>query len=216
MIELRDVTKTFQGVNVVNDVTVSFEPGEISGVIGRNGSGKTVLFKMICGLLRPTSGKVIVDDKVVGKDIDFPESLGCIIEAPGFLPYESGYQNLIDLASIRHRVNKQRIREVMKIVALDWVGRKPVGKYSLGMKQRLGLAQAILENPDILVLDEPMNGLDEQGVEIVRRLLLDLKEQGKTILIASHNREDIDILCDKVYRMRDGQLREEKLPNGNP
>lgn len=210
MIELENVTKTFKDVDVVKSVSVTFRSGEIAGIVGRNGSGKTVLFKMICGLLHPSNGTITVDGKVIGKDMDFPKSLGCIIETPGFLPYESGYRNLRDLASIRHRVGKDRVRDVIVQVGLDPDSRKPVGKYSMGMRQRLGIAQAIMEDPDILVLDEPMNGLDEDGVYEIRKLLLELKEQGKTILIASHNHEDIDMLCDSVYRMKSGILGKEE------
>ena len=174
--------------------------------MGRNGSGKTVLFKMICGLLKPTAGTITVNGKRIGKDVDFPESIGVIIETPGFLPFQSGYRNLMELAGINHRISKNEVKQAMENVGLDPDSRKPVSKYSLGMRQRLGIAQAIMENPDVLVLDEPMNGLDESGVEEMRKLFLKLKEADKTLLIASHNREDIEVLCDKVYRMDGGIL----------
>ena len=191
---------------MVQEVTAEFRQGEITGIVGRNGSGKTVLFKMICGLLQPTAGKITVNGKQIGKDVDFPESIGVIIETPGFLPFQSGYRNLMEIAGINRKISKEEVREAMRQVGLNPDSRKPVGKYSLGMRQRLGIAQAIMENPDVLVLDEPMNGLDETGVEEIRKLFLGLKESGRTLLIASHNKEDIEVLCDKVYRMDGGVL----------
>ena len=149
-------------------------------------------------------GKVIVDDKVVGLDVDVINNAGIIIENPGFLPGYTGYQNLKFLAKLTRKIGKKEIMDAMTKVGLEPLSKKHVGKYSLGMRQRLGSAQAIMEDPDILILDEPMNGLDNQGVEDIRKLLLELKEQGKTILIASHNREDIDVLCDHVWEMDKG------------
>ena len=206
MVKLEGVTKTFKKAVVVQEVTAEFSHGEITGIVGRNGSGKTVLFKMICGLLQPTAGKITVNGKQIGKDVDFPESIGVIIETPGFLPFQSGYRNLMEIAGINRKISKGEVREAMRQVGLNPDSRKPVGKYSLGMRQRLGIAQAIMENPDVLVLDEPMNGLDETGVEEIRKLFLGLKESGRTLLIASHNKEDIEVLCDKVYRMDGGVL----------
>ena len=149
-------------------------------------------------------GKVIVDDKVVGLDVDVINNAGIIIENPGFLPGYTGYQNLKFLAKLTRKIGKKEIMDAITKVGLEPLSKKHVGKYSLGMRQRLGIAQAIMEDPDILILDEPMNGLDNQGVEDIRKLLLALKEQGKTILIASHNREDIDVLCDHVWEMDKG------------
>ena len=206
MIKLEGVSKAFKKATVVQEVTAEFREGEITGIVGRNGSGKTVLFKMICGLLKPTAGTITVNGKRIGKDVDFPESIGVIIETPGFLPFQSGYRNLMELAGINHRISKNEVKQAMENVGLDPDSRKPVSKYSLGMRQRLGIAQAIMENPDVLVLDEPMNGLDESGVEEMRKLFLKLKEADKTLLIASHNREDISILCDEVYEMENGSI----------
>lgn len=206
MIELKNVSKSYKKQEVVKNVTADFSTGNIVGIIGRNGSGKTVLFKMICGLAKPTGGTIVVDGKELGKDMDFPENMGVIIETPGFLPWQTGFQALWDLAKINKKIGKKEIKETLELVGLDAKLKTRVGKYSLGMRQRLGLAQAIMEDPKILVLDEPMNGLDNNGVKDMRRLLLDLKEQGKTILLASHNREDIEILCDQVYEMDHGIL----------
>ena len=191
---------------VLKNVSISFEKGQIHGIVGRNGSGKTVLFKCICGLMHPEEGVILVNGKRVGRDVDMPENIGAIIEAPGFLPNYSGYKNLRFLANIRRKIGKEEILNVLKTVGLDPESRKHVGKYSLGMRQRLGIAQAIMEDPEILILDEPMNGLDNAGVQDIRALLLELKAQGKTILLASHNHEDIAALCDTVHEMDGGVL----------
>lgn len=205
-IEVQNVVKRFRDQVVLKNVSISFEKGQIHGVVGRNGSGKTVLFKCICGLMHPEEGVILVNGKRVGRDVDMPEGIGAIIEAPGFLPNYSGYKNLRFLANIRRKIGKEEILNVLKTVGLDPESRKHVGKYSLGMRQRLGIAQAIMEDPEILILDEPMNGLDNAGVQDIRALLLELKAQGKTILLASHNHEDIAALCDTVHEMDGGVL----------
>ncbi len=196
---VENVTKAFGGQEVLKTVCVKFEMGKIYGIVGRNGSGKTVLLKCICGLLYPSTGIVTAGGKVVGKDVDYPENIGFIIETPGFLPGYPGLKNLKYLASVRGKVKEDEIRKYMELVGLNPDDKKHVGNYSLGMKQRLGIAQALMENPDILILDEPMNALDNNGVEEMRTILLKMKEQGKLIIIASHVRDDIDILCDEVY-----------------
>lgn len=208
IISVKEVTKSFKETTALDHISAEFEKGKIHGIVGRNGSGKTVLFKCICGLMYPDSGEVWVDGKRIGKDVDMPENVGAIIEAPGFLPTYSGYKNLSFLANIRRKIGKKEILEALELVGLGETGKKHVGKYSLGMRQRLGIAQALMEDPDILVLDEPMNGLDNRGVEDIRKLLLDLKARGKTILLASHNREDISILCDTVREMDGGRILE--------
>lgn len=205
-IEVQNAVKRFRDQVVLKNVSISFEKGQIHGIVGRNGSGKTVLFKCICGLMHPEEGVILVNGKRVGRDEDMPEDIGAIIEAPGFLPNYSGYKNLRFLANIRRKIGKEEILNVLKTVGLDPESRKHVGKYSLGMRQRLGIAQAIMEDPEILILDEPMNGLDNAGVQDIRALLLELKAQGKTILLASHNHEDIAALCDTVHEMDGGVL----------
>lgn len=205
-IEVQNVVKRFRDQVVLKNVSISFEKEKIHGIVGRNGSGKTVLFKCICGLMHPEEGVILVNGKRVGRDVDMPEDIGAIIEAPGFLPNYSGYKNLRFLANIRRKIGKEEILNVLKTVGLDPESRKHVGKYSLGMRQRLGIAQAIMEDPEILILDEPMNGLDNAGVQDIRALLLELKAQGKTILLASHNHEDIAALCDTVHEMDGGVL----------
>ena len=205
-IEVQNVVKRFRDQVVLKNVSISFEKGKIHGIVGRNGSGKTVLFKCICGLMHPEEGVILVNGKRVGRDVDMPEDIGAIIEAPGFLPNYSGYKNLRFLANIRRKIGKEEILNVLKTVGLDPESRKHVGKYSLGMRQRLGIAQAIMEDPEILILDEPMNGLDNAGVQDIRALLLELKAQGKTILLASHNHEDSAARCDTVHEMDGGVL----------
>ena len=206
-ISVENVTKAFGSQEVLKTVCVKFEMGKIYGIVGRNGSGKTVLLKCICGLLYPTTGTVTVDGKVVGKEVDYPENIGFIIESPGFLPRYPGLKNLKYLASIRGKVKEDKIRKCMELVGLNPDDKKHVGNYSLGMKQRLGIAQALMEDPDILILDEPMNALDNHGVEEIRAVLLKMKEQGKMIIIASHVRDDIDILCDEVYGIDAGLMK---------
>ena len=206
VIRIENVTKKFGDDVVLDRINVRFEKGKIYGIIGRNGSGKTVLFKMMIGYLKPTGGRVVVEGKEIGKDVDFAENMGMIIENPGFLGRYTGYKNLEYLASIRKIIGKEQIRESMERVGLDPDSHQKVGKYSLGMRQRLGIAQAIMENPDILILDEPMNGLDHQGVNDVRNILLELRAEGKTIILASHHKEDMEVLCDTVYEMEHGKL----------
>ena len=206
-IQLTNISKTFGKQTVLQPLTMGFEEGMIHGIIGRNGSGKTVLMKMILGILQPTTGTVIVGDKRIGKDVDFPESAGAIIETSEFIPYMSAYQNLADIAAMRGNLSKTQIKEVLELVGLGNVGRKHVSKFSMGMRQRLAIAQAVMESPKLLILDEPMNGMDEKGVEEMRRLILARKAAGTTIILSSHNIEDIRILCDQVYRIDAGVVR---------
>ena len=214
VIRVEGVYKRFGTDTVLKDVSRSFERGRIHGIVGNNGSGKTVLMKCICGFLIPTEGEVIVNGKRVGKDVDFPPDLGLIIETPGFLPNVTGIKNLEILASLNKKIGLREIAAAIRRVGLDPLMKKPVGKYSLGMRQRLGIAQAIMEDPALLILDEPFNGLDKHGVREMRQLIKGLKEQGKTILLASHNQGDIDELCDTVCEMDAGvmtMIREESI-----
>ncbi len=206
IIEIKGVGLTLRKTQILKDINKSFEKGKIHGLIGRNGSGKTMLMKCICGFIKPTEGEIAVFGKKIGKERDFPNSIGIIIETPGFIPYYSGYKNLKLLADLNRKITGEQVKNAMKQVGLDPELKRHVKKYSLGMRQRLGLAQAIMENPDLLILDEPMNGLDKDGASDMRKYLLSLKEQGKTILIASHSAEDIEILCDTVCEMDKGVL----------
>ena len=210
MIILENVSKTFKDKTVLQPLDLTVERGTITGFIGRNGSGKTVLFKLICGLLLPSTGSVTVDGVRLGKDADFAPNTGVLIETPGFIGYESGLRNLRDLAAIRKKINADQVKDAIRAVGLDPEDKKRVGKYSLGMRQRLGIAQAIMEDPSLLILDEPMNGLDKEGVEDMRVLFRALRNEGKTILLASHSAEDIDLLCDAVYELDNGKMERKR------
>lgn len=207
VIVIDKLTKSFKGKTVLEDVNMRLQEGRIYGIVGDNGSGKTVLLKLICGFMKPDSGTVTVNGKVIGKDADFPENTGIIIEAPGFLPNYSGMKNLEYLASIRGKIGKEQIESAMKTVGLDPSSKLRVGKYSLGMKQRLGIAQAIMENQQLLILDEPMNALDKDAVEEMRKLFPSFKASGKTMLIVSHNEGDISTLCDEVYEFDGARIK---------
>ncbi|MBD8920777.1 MAG: ATP-binding cassette domain-containing protein [[Eubacterium] rectale] len=209
IVKVENVTKYFKQEKVLDDVNMNLETGHIYGIVGKNGAGKTVLFKIIAGFIKPSSGKVTVAGKIIGVDRDFPDSLGLIIETPGFLSQYNAYQNLLYLANINNKISKEDVKESIRMVGLDPGSNKKVGKFSLGMRQRLGIAQAIMENPNLIILDEPMNGLDKKGIEDVKELLLKLKGDGKTILMASHYAEDMEI-CDEVFQMEDGKLGDMK------
>ncbi|MBQ6030792.1 MAG: ATP-binding cassette domain-containing protein [Oscillospiraceae bacterium] len=206
MIILENVSKTFHDKTVLQKTDLTVESGTITGFVGRNGSGKTVLLKLICGLMLPTTGTVTVDGVQVGRDRDFAPEAGVLIETPSFINYESGLRNLRALAAIRRKISVEQVKDAICLVGLDPEDKKRVGKYSLGMRQRLGIAQAIMEDPSLIILDEPMNGLDKEGVEEMRVLFSNLRGEGKTILLASHSAEDVDLLCDAVYELDNGAM----------
>ena len=208
MIQIKDLNLNIKGHQILSDVNMTMYEGKIYGLVGHNGSGKTILMKCICGFVKPTSGEVTVNGEVIGRDVDYIKDTGIILENPGFIPYYSGLRNLKMLSEISKKADITKIRETMKICGLDPNLRLPVKKYSLGMRQRLGIAQAIMEDQSILILDEPMNGLDREGIVAVRALLLELKAKGKLILLASHNREDIAILCNEVFAIEKGMLEQ--------
>lgn len=207
VVEISNLTKDIKGTKVLNKVNLQLESGKAYGIVGRNGSGKSMLFKAICGLINTTEGSITVFDKVI-KNGSFPDDVGMIIENPGFLLQYSAFKNLKILASINNKISDERIKETIALVGLDPEDKKIVKKFSLGMKQRLGIAQALMENPKLLILDEPMNGLDSEGVKQIREILLKLKSNSVTILLASHNSDDIDKICDCVYTMENGVLSE--------
>ncbi len=206
MIDIKDLNLVIKKKTILLNINTRFEKGLIHGLVGRNGSGKTVLMKCICGFMKPSSGTITVREKVIGKDCDFPADTGVIIETPRFINHYSGLRNLKMLANINRRIGTEDVKEAIRYVGLDPDDRLHVGKYSLGMRQRLGLAQAIMEKPSLLILDEPFNGLDKEGVVEMRRYLTELRSNGTTILIASHSTEDIDILCDTVREMDSGKM----------
>ena len=205
-IRMMNVNKTIKKRPILNGINLSLTGGKIYGFFGRNGSGKTMLFRSICGLIKPTTGEIYVFNKKLGSDISFPESLGVIIEAVGFWPQFTGLENLKIIASIKNIIDEEQIKKSIARLELDPDDKRNYSKYSLGMKQRLGIAQAIMEQPDLIVLDEPTSSIDEEGVELVRRILLEEKERGATILIASHNKEDIEYLADEKFKMENGHL----------
>lgn len=206
VVEIKKVYKSFGNEAVLKNINVRMEEGMIHGIVGRNGSGKTVLMKCVLGFLHPDAGEIRVFGKRIGKDCDFAPDTGMLIETPGFLLGESGKSNLLWLARLSPNASVERVEAVIRQVGLDPGMKKKVGQYSLGMRQRLGIAQALLDNPSLLVLDEPMNGLDKQGVQEMRILMKTLREEGKTIILASHFAQDIDMLCDRVWQMEDGEV----------
>ena len=209
-IEVKNGVKCFGEQQVLKGVSIQCESGHIYGIVGHNGSGKTVLFKCICGFMNLDEGEIIVDGTKRSKKGAILTGAGIIIEEPSFLKNASGLRNLDILYRIKHGKVAAHLKNIMEMVGLNPDSKKQVGNYSMGMKQRLAIAQAIMENQEILILDEPMNGLDHKGVEEMRKLFLKLKKEGKLILLASHNRDDIDILCDEVYEMEMGELKKIK------
>ena len=207
MIHVKQVSHAFHGVQVLQDISATFDIGKIHGIVGNNGSGKTLLFKVICGYLVPNRGTVLIAGKQLGKAFDFPPSLGMILETPGFLYTLSAHRNLELLWALRGKPDKAVIQNTLNRVGLQGVGSKKVGKFSLGMRQRLGIAQAIMESPELLILDEPFNGLDKQGVRDIRNLLKEQRQRGATILLASHISNDIAELCDTVHEMDAGRIQ---------
>lgn len=201
IIKLDDIDKSFNGINLFKNVNVQFEKGKIYGINGPNGSGKSVLFKLICGFLKPDNGKVIIADEYLDKKNDFPKNFGLLIDRPGYISNKTGFENLKRLAEIKNTHSDESIKNTMNKLGLDWETKQQVKYYSVGMKQKLSIAQAIMEDQEVLMLDEPFNGLDKESVLIVRNLLAELNSQGRTILLTSHNQEDIDILCDEVFEI---------------
>lgn len=204
---IENLSKTIKNNKILDNVNLTFESGHVYGLVGRNGSGKTMLLRAICGLIFPDSGKVIIDGKQLHKDISFPESCGIIIENTDLLPNFSAFDNLKMLSEIKNTANDNMIKSAIKSVELDPDSKKKVKTFSLGMKQRLSIAQALFEDPDILLLDEPTNALDEDGVNDVRRILLEQKKKNKLIIIASHNKEDISLLSDTVISVSNGRFQ---------
>lgn len=206
MIRTEDLTLILGKRTILDHVNAEFHSGQIHGLVGRNGSGKTMLMKCISGFIRPTQGKIEIDGHQLRHRSDFPRSMGILIETPGFLPYASGLRNLSMLAELTGKIGRQKIRQTMEIVGLEPDLKLPVRKYSLGMRQRLGLAQALMEQPDTLILDEPFNGLDKEGMLEMRAFLKDYCTRDRTLILASHSSEDIDVLCDTVWEMEHGAL----------
>ncbi len=206
MIKVESLTKTIKGRTILDNINFTFENGTIYGLYGRNGSGKTMLLRAIAGLIYPTSGKIIFDNKVLHKDISFPPSVGVIIENTSLLPQYDAFTNLKILAKIKNTATDEDIKHAIELVGLDPESKAKVKTYSLGMKQKLAIAQAIFESPELLLLDEPTNALDEKSIDNIRELLKDIKKTGTTIIIASHNKDDLRILSEQTLNLEEGRM----------
>jgi len=200
------LTKTIRGHDVLSDVSMAAASGKVTGLCGVNGSGKTMLLRAIAGLIRPTRGTVEIEGKLLWKDISFPESMGILIEQPAFLDRYSGYRNLELLASIKKEIDKEGILDVLGLVGLDPQERKPYRKYSLGMKQRLGIAAAIMERPRIVLLDEPTSALDTNGIELFRQIVIKERERGAAVMMSCHDRQLLTGLSDEVFYLEAGRV----------
>ena len=209
-LEIKNLSKSFKEAEVLKNVNLTFEEGKIYGFIGRNGSGKSVLLKIICGFYKPTSGEILLDGYDYIKNNSFPESTRALIEKPNFLPDLTGYENLKLLASIQNKIGDKEIKETIDKVNLEADANKKFAKYSLGTKQKLGIAQVLMEDPNILIFDEPFNGVENATAETIRNILLEEKKKNKIIIIASHIKEDIDTLADVVYEVDAGTINEIK------
>ena len=207
-IVVENVSKKFNRQLVLDNINLELTSGHIYGLAGINGSGKTVLMKCICGLSTPTSGRILIDDKQVGKDIDFPESIGALIESPGFIEHYSAYDNMQSLASIRKKTGKEEIKSLLEKVGLNPDEKKRVKKYSLGMRQKLGIAMALLDNPDIVILDEPFNALDKKSVLNVKDIILSLKSDNRLVILSSHDGKLLEEVTDKIYEIEEGKIIE--------
>lgn len=206
VVRLEDYCKSFKSAEVLKNINLTLESGKVIGLKGKNGSGKTMLMRAISGLILPTSGKVYINDKELGRQISFPPSIGILIENPSFISNYTGFKNLKILASIQNRISDDEIRDAIRKVGLDPDDKRTFKKYSLGMKQRLGIAAAIMERPDIVILDEPINVLDEAGAGLIKGLLDELKANGSLIIIACHDTEELNYLSDEIYEIYDGEI----------
>lgn len=206
VVRLEDYCKSFKNAEVLKNINLTLESGKVIGLKGKNGSGKTMLMRAISGLILPTSGKVYINDKELGRQISFPPSIGILIENPSFISNYTGFKNLKILASIQNRISDDEIRDAIRKVGLDPDDKRTFKKYSLGMKQRLGIAAAIMERPDIVILDEPINALDEAGAGLIKGLLDELKANGSLIIIACHDTEELNYLSDEIYEIYDGEI----------
>ena len=209
-IEIKDYVKELSGNTVLNHISLTFESGKIYGLSGKNGSGKTMLMRAICGLIRPTEGYVSIDGQVIGKDISFPPSVGVLIESPSFISYYSGFKNLQLLASIKNIADDDTIKGLMTRLDLDPENKKRYKKYSMGMKQKIGIIAAVMEKPDLIILDEPINALDEKSAQTLKEMLNEYKEDGALIIISCHDREELEFLSDEIIYLADGKVKESR------
>lgn len=205
-LKVENLSKEIKNARILNNINLNLNKGKIYGFRGKNGSGKTMLFRALCGLIKPTEGRVEIDGQVLGENISFPESVGVVIEYPGFLPNLSGYENLKLISEINNKVGAKEIKEIISAVGLDPEDKKKFKKYSLGMKQRLGIAQALMENPELIILDEPTNALDSDAVLLIKELLVNMKNNNKLILLASHDKEELEVLSDEIFYIENGSI----------
>lgn len=205
-LKVENLSKEIKNTRILNNINLNLNKGKIYGFRGKNGSGKTMLFRALCGLIKPTEGRVQIDGQVLGENISFPESVGVVIEYPGFLPNLSGYENLKLISEINNKVGAKEIKEIISAVGLDPEDKKKFKKYSLGMKQRLGIAQALMENPELIILDEPTNALDSDAVLLIKELLVNMKNNNKLILLASHDKEELEVLSDEIFYIENGSI----------
>ena len=215
VIKLTNVSKVIKKAKVLDNVNLELTSGKVYGLKGKNGSGKTMLMRVICGLISATEGTVEIDGKILGKDMTFPDSVGVLIENPAFIGNYTGFKNLKVLASIQNRVDDEHIREVIRQVGLDPDDKRTYRKYSLGMKQKLGIAAAVMENPDIIILDEPINALDDSGTEQVRQILMKHKQRGALIIIACHDADELEFLSDEIIEIAEGKIQPKKDKKSN-
>lgn len=212
-ININNLSKAIRGVTVLDNITLEFDGGKIYGLSGKNGSGKTMLMRAICGLIKPGKGEVLIDNKILGKDFSFPKSIGVLIENPAFIEKYTGFKNLKILASIQNKIDDNQIKAVLSSVGLDPNDKRTYKKYSLGMKQRLGIACAVMENPDIILLDEPINALDESGVKLIKKLLLNIKNKDRIIIVSCHDKDELEFLSDEIFVLSEGKLIDHKILN---
>lgn len=210
-IEITNLTKIIKGVTILDHMNLHLEQGKVYGLRGKNGSGKTMLMRAICGLILPSEGTININGEILGKDISFPRSIGALIENPSFISNYTGFKNLQIIASIQNRISDEQIEKTIEIVGLDPHDKRKYRKYSLGMKQRLGIACAFMENPDIVVLDEPTNALDEKGVTLVRDILHQLRKNGTLVIVACHDKGELEYLADEIYTIEDGKIADHTI-----
>lgn len=209
-VEIEHLSKSIKGSLILDDINLTLTSGKIHGLRGKNGSGKTMFMRALCGLILPSQGKILIDGEELGKELSFPRSVGVLLENPSFLPGYTGFWNLKILASIKGCIDDQKIKDTLTRVGLEPGDMRKYRKYSLGMKQRLGIACAIMEEPDLIILDEPINALDENGVALVKQILLDLKNKGALIVVACHDREELEFLSDEIYFVENGRIKKEE------
>ena len=205
-LEVSQVSKTIGNNEILNHISFQMERGKIYGLMGINGSGKTMLMRCICGLVHPSTGEILIEGKKLGKELDFPQSLGALIENPGFIEHYNALDNMTELASIKGIADLEHIQSVLEEVGLDVKERKKVKKYSLGMRQKLGIAIAFMEEPEMLVLDEPFNALDQGSVEKVQKMIMDRKKKGALIVLSCHDKEILEHLSDEIYQIENGRI----------